>query len=102
MAVNADIDSIFLSNGLMLVKSISEIAPMISLTATLADFGYLLAAFIVPGGSPIAAYLLGSLFVGLIYVLPVSTVALFYRSAKTKRHPNLGHSRLSQLFGQSH
>ncbi len=48
-----------------------------------------MSSFIVPGGSPIAGYLLGSLFIGLIYVLPVSAVALFYRSAKTKRQPNL-------------
>ncbi len=87
--INADIASVFLSNGLMFGKDIPLITPMISLTATLAYFGYLLAAFIVPGGSPIAGYLLGSLFIGLIYVLPVSAVALFYRSAKTKRQPNL-------------
>src|SRR5271157_815860 len=87
--INTDIASVFLSNGLMIGKNIPALTPMISLTATLANVGYLLAAFIVPGGSPIAGYLLGSLFVGLIYVLPVSAVALFYRSAKTKRQPNL-------------
>jgi heme/copper-type cytochrome/quinol oxidase subunit 2 len=70
-------------------KNISVLTPMISLTASLANFGYLLAAFIVPGRSPIAGYLLGSLFIGVIYVLPVSAVALFYRSAKTKRQPSL-------------
>lgn len=89
VTIKSDVASIFLSNGLMLGRNIPQLTPMISLTATLAKFGYLLAAFIVPGGSPIAGYLLGSLFVGLIYVLPVSAVALFYRSAKTKRQPNL-------------
>jgi hypothetical protein len=89
VTINADLASVFLSNGLMIGKNIPALTPMISLTATLANFGYLLAAFIVPGGSPIAGYLLGSLFIGLIYVLPVSAVALFYRSAKTKRQPNL-------------
>jgi len=89
VTINADIASVLLSNGLMVGKNIPLITPMISLTATLANFGYLLAAFILPGGSPIAGYLLGSLFIGLIYVLPVSAVALFYRSAKTKRQPNL-------------
>lgn len=72
MTVNADLSSVFLSNGLMIGRSIPQLTPMISLTATLAKFGYLLAAFIVPGGSPIAGYLLGSLFIGLIYVLPVA------------------------------
>ena len=78
-----------LGNSLMARENIPALTPMISLTASLANLGYLLAAVIVPGGSPIAGYLLGSLFIGLIYVLPVSAVALFYRSAKTKRHPSL-------------
>jgi hypothetical protein len=86
---SADIAATVLGNSLMAGKNIPLITPMISLTATLATFGYLLAAFIVPGGLPIAGYLLGSLFIGLIYVLPVSVVALFYRSAKTKRQPSL-------------
>jgi hypothetical protein len=87
--ISTDIAARVLGNSLMAGKNISVLTPMISLTASLANFGYLLAAFIVPGRSPIAGYLLGSLFIGLIYVLPVSAVALFYRSAKTKRQPSL-------------
>jgi hypothetical protein len=87
--ISADIAAIVLGNSLMAGKNIPLITPMITLTASLANFGYLLAAYIVPGRSLIAGYLLGSLFIGLIYVLPVSAVALFYRSAKTKRQPNL-------------
>jgi hypothetical protein len=87
--ISADIAAIVLGNSLMAGKNIPLLTPMISLTASLANFGYLLAAFILPGRSPIAGYLLGSLFIGLIYVLPLSAVALFYRSAKTKRQPNL-------------
>jgi hypothetical protein len=88
-SISADIVATVLGNSLMAGKNIPLITPMISLTATLATFGYLLGAYIVPGGSPIAGYLLGSLFIGLIYILPVSVVALFYRSAKTKRQPSL-------------
>jgi len=87
--ISADIAAIVLGNSLMAGKNIPVLTPMITLTASLANFGYLLGAFIVPGRSPIAGYLLGSLFIGLIYVLPVSAVALFYRSAKTRRQPNL-------------
>jgi len=87
--ISADIAATALGNSLMAAKNVPLLTPMISLTASLANLGYLLAAFIVPGGSPIAGYLLGSLFIGLIYVLPVSVVALFYRSAKTKRQPSL-------------
>jgi hypothetical protein len=86
---NPGILATVLGNGLMVARNVPVIAPMISLTASLANLGHLLAAFIVPGGSPIVGYLLGSLFVGLIYVLPVSALALLYRSAKTKRQPSL-------------
>jgi len=62
---------------------------MISFTASLAKLGYLLAGILAPGGPPIAGYLLGSLFIGLIYVLPVSALVLLYRAGKTKRKPSL-------------
>jgi len=88
-SVSANIIATVIGNSLMTRENIPIITPMISLTASLANLGYLLAAFIVPGGSPIAGYLLGSLFIGLIYVLPLSAVALFYRSTKTKRQPSL-------------
>ena len=90
-SVSANIIATVLGNSLIVRENIPVIAPMISLTASLANLGYVLAAFIVPGVSPIAGYLLGSLFIGLIYVLPLSAVALFYRSAKTKHQPSLGH-----------
>jgi Ca2+/Na+ antiporter len=63
--------------------------PMIHLTASLANLGFLLAGMLVPGGPPVVGYLLGSLFIGLIYVLPISALVFLYRSAKTKRGPNL-------------
>ena len=88
-SVSANIIATVLGNSLIVRENIPVIAPMISLTAGLANLGYVLAAFIVPGVSPIAGYLLGSLFIGLIYVLPLSAVVLFYRSAKTKRQPSL-------------
>jgi hypothetical protein len=89
VTIFANMPAMVLGNSLIAGRNIPLITPMISLAASLANFGYLLAAFIIPGRSPIAGYLLGSLFIGLIYVLPVSVVALFYRSAKTKRHPSL-------------
>ncbi|HXZ89606.1 MAG TPA: hypothetical protein VEG61_00970, partial [Candidatus Dormibacteraeota bacterium] len=88
-SVSTNIIAAVLGNSLMARENIPIIAPMISLTASLANLGYLLAALIVPGGSPIVGYLLGSLFIGLIYVLPLSAVALFYRSTKTKRQPSV-------------
>jgi hypothetical protein len=81
--------SILLTNGLLAARNIPSLSPLISVTATLANLGYLLAAFIVPGGPPIMGYLLGSLFIGLIYVFPMSALVLLYRSARTRRQPNL-------------
>jgi amino acid transporter len=62
---------------------------MISFTASIAKFGYSLAEILMPGGPALAGYLLGSLFIGLVYILPVTALALLYRSGRTKRQPNL-------------
>jgi len=75
--------------ALLAGKDIPLLTPMIGLTASLARLGYLLATILVPGGPPIAGYLLGSLFIGMIYVLPVSALLLLYRVGKTKRKPSL-------------
>ena len=80
---------LFSTYGLLVGKDIPLLTPKISLTASLAKFGYLLAGILIPGGPPIAGYLLGSLFVGFIYVLPVTAFILLFRTAKTKRKPNL-------------
>jgi hypothetical protein len=56
---------------------------------SIANFGYSLAQILMPGGPAMAGYLLGSLFIGLIYILPVTALALLYRSGRTKRQPNL-------------
>ena len=80
---------LFSTYGLLVGRDIPILAPMIAFTASLAKLGYLLAGILVPGGPPIAGYLLGSLFIGLIYVLPVSALVLLYRAGKTKQKPNL-------------
>jgi hypothetical protein len=77
------------SGNSLLEGSIPMLTPMISFTASVANFGYLLAAILVPHGPPIAGYVLGSLFIGLLYVLPISALVLLYRAGRTKRHPRL-------------
>ncbi len=79
----------FSTYALLLGRDIPTLKPMITFTASLAKLGYLLVGILVPGGPPIAGYLLGSLFIGLIYVLPVSALVLLYRAGKTKRKPSL-------------
>jgi len=80
---------LFSTYALLVRSHIPLLTPMIGFTASLAKLGYLLAGILVPGGPPIAGYLLGSLFVGLIYVLPISALMLLYRAGKTKRKPSL-------------
>jgi len=75
--------------SLLLGRRIPLVAPMISFTAGLASFGYSLARILMPGGPAITGYLLGSLFIGLIYVLPVSALISLYKASKTKRQLNL-------------
>jgi hypothetical protein len=75
--------------GLLVGTNIPLLSPMISLTASLANLGFLLATALIPGGPPIAGYILGSLFIGLLYVLPVSALVLLYRAGRTKHHPSL-------------
>lgn len=86
---NGSMIAVVSGNGLLAGASIPLLTQMISFTASLANFGYLLAAVLVPGGPPIAGYVLSSLFIGLIYVLPISALVLLYRAARTKRHPSL-------------
>ena len=75
--------------ALLVGKGIPLVTQMIDFTASLAKLGYLLADILIPGGPPIAGYLLGSLFIGLIYILPLSALVLLYRAGKTKRKPSL-------------
>jgi hypothetical protein len=79
----------FLEYGLLVGKNIPALTPMISFTASIAHFGYALAQILMPGGPAIAGYLLGSLFVGLIYILPVAAFGVLYRSGRTRRQPSL-------------
>jgi hypothetical protein len=76
---------LFMQGLLSDLKGVPYISALIGLTTTLVNLGTLLAA---PYGPPIAGFFIGSIFVGFIYVFPVSALALFYRSARTKRTPS--------------
>jgi hypothetical protein len=80
---------LFSTYALLVWRDIPLLTPMMSFTASLAKLGYLLAAILLPGGPPIDGYLLASLFIGLIYVLPISALILLYRAGKTRQRPNL-------------
>jgi hypothetical protein len=66
------------------LRGVPCVSGLIGLTTTLVDLGTLLAA---PYGPPIAGFFIGSMFVGFLYVFPVASLVLLYRSARTKRQP---------------
>jgi len=80
------------TNGLSLMaesvlhnmRGVPYLSGLIGLTTTLVNLGTLLAA---PYGPPIAGFFIGSLFVGFVYVFPLTSLALLYRATKTKRAP---------------
>ena len=84
LALSTNGFQILMQSLLTHLRGVPYVSALIGLTTTLVNLGTLLAA---PYGPPIAGFFIGSMFVGFIYVFPVSALALFYRSAKTKHRP---------------
>ncbi len=78
-----------LQAGLALTRRVPYVSTLVSLVASLMTLGYVLTAFVVPGGSPMIGYLIGSVLVGFVYVFPVSAVLLLVKSARSRRRPSL-------------
>ncbi len=88
-AASSDQLTQLLQGALAAAKEIPYLSALISLTASLMTLGYILTAFAIPGGSPLIGYLIGSVFVGFIFVFPISAAAVLVKAAKTKRRPSL-------------
>ncbi len=78
-----------LQAGLALTRQVPYVSTLVSLAVSLMTLGYVLTALVVPGGSPIIGYLIGSILVGFVYVFPVSAVLLLVKSARSRRRPSL-------------
>ncbi len=75
--------------GLALANRVPYLSALVSLAASLMTLGYVLTSFVVPGGSTIMGYLIGSFLVGFVYVFPVSAIIVLVKSARSRRRPSL-------------
>jgi hypothetical protein len=75
--------------GLAAVKGVPYLSSLITVAASMVTLGYVLTSFLVPGGSPMFGYFIGSIFVGFIYVFPLSAAVILIRASKTRRRPSL-------------
>ena len=78
-----------LQNGMAAAKSVPYLSVFVKFTAALMMLGYVLASFLIPAGPPIVGYLIGSIFVGFIFVFPVSAAVVLVKATRTKRRPSL-------------
>jgi hypothetical protein len=68
-------------------------APVVSLPLDLARsllvLGIVLMTFLIPGSPPVAGYFVGSLFVGFVFVFPLSAMALAFKASRKRRSPSI-------------
>jgi hypothetical protein len=66
--------------------------PMVSLPLELARalllLGVMLTAFLIPSSPPILGYFVGSLFVGFVFVFPISMAILAFNASRKRRSPS--------------
>jgi hypothetical protein len=81
----------YLRSIISTVKSIPQLSPFIDLASKMMTLGLVLAPVFFPGGSlPIVGDLIGSLFIGLVYVFPIAVIIAFLKTMRTRRVPKFG------------
>lgn len=86
---SSDPVSQLLQVSLSTAKSIPYVSTLAGLAGSLITLGYVLAGFVFPTGPSILGNLIGSLFVGFVFVFPISAAAVMVKSARSKRRPSL-------------
>jgi hypothetical protein len=71
------------------VKGVPILPALFGFASSLLLLGYLLGTAIIPGGSTLLGYFIGSLIVGFVLVFPISTVILVIKAVKTHRGPSI-------------
>jgi hypothetical protein len=87
--VASDVVTRFLINIIAKAKSFTLLSPLISLAATMMTLGLVLTSLIIPGASPIIGHLMGSLFIGFIFIFPASTILVLLNAVRIRRGPSL-------------
>jgi hypothetical protein len=77
------------SNFAAETRKLPVIAPLLELATALILFGVALAGLLLPGGSPVIGYFIGSLLVGFVFVFPLSAIVLSVKSARSHRSPSV-------------
>jgi len=75
--------------GLAGIRQVPYLSSLITFAASMLTLGYVLTSFLLPGASPMFGYFIGSIFVGFIYVFPLSAAVVLIRASKTGRRPSL-------------
>lgn len=79
----------FIQDILGSVNRLSFASALLGLAGSLLMLGVGIAALLVPGGSPILGYFLGSCLVGFIFVFPISALLFSLKAARTHRSPGV-------------
>jgi hypothetical protein len=85
----SDVLTPLLQAGLAAIRQIPYLSSLITFAASMLTLGYVLTSFLIPGGSPMFGYFIGSILVGFIYVFPLSAAVVLIRASKTGRRPSL-------------
>jgi hypothetical protein len=70
------------------VHAVPYASTLLTLAGTMMTLGYSLTVFVIPGGSPLIGYIIGSFLVGFVYVFPVSAAVAVLRAATSHRRPS--------------
>jgi Ca2+/Na+ antiporter len=70
------------------VNRLSFGSVLLGFAGSLLMLGVGIAALLVPGGSPILGYFIGSCLVGFVFVFPISAIVLSLKAARTHRCPS--------------
>jgi hypothetical protein len=62
---------------------------MLDLVRSLLVLGIVFATLLIPGAPPVVGYFVGSLFVGFVFVFPISAMVLAFRASRNRRSPSL-------------
>jgi hypothetical protein len=63
--------------------------PMFRFASSLLLLGFLVGTTLIPGGSTLLGYFIGSLILGFVIIFPISTAILAIKAARSRRAPSL-------------
>jgi len=71
------------------MKSAPVVSLPLELVRSLLVLGIVLTTFLIPGSPPVVGYFMGSLFVGFVFVFPISAIVLAFKASRKRRSPSV-------------